>query len=41
MGDRGISGFVAGGACHLRCHWWCLGGVGQGVAEGVDVSGGV
>ena len=41
MGDRGISGFVAGGGCHLGCHW--RGGVGQGVAEGVvwDVSGGV
>ena len=22
--DRGISEFVAGGECHLGCHWWCL-----------------
>ena len=24
VGDRGISGFVARGGCHLGCHWWCL-----------------
>ena len=21
VGDRGISGFVAEGGCHLGCHW--------------------
>ena len=39
VGDRRISGFVAGGGCHLGCHWWCLiGGVGQGVTETTGVS---